>query len=131
MRGGFDGLRGFAIRATNAWLVSFAVLFQLLLPAAGLPTSPDALQRTAICSTGHTGDAAADAPANSSDDPHSTLCRTICALNQVVQVGVAPDVSYQLAPLSTARRRIEPATDDRLILVRAPAPYSSRAPPTA
>jgi hypothetical protein len=124
MRGGFHGLRSVAIRAVVLWMVSFGLLFQGLLPAIGLPSTPQAQTLAALCT--HAAD---DAPANSSDDPHSSLCGSICALIHAAQFFVAPAVSLAIVALPTRWQRIDLAASDRLILVRAATPYSSRAPP--
>uniref|UniRef100_Q07PU6 DUF2946 domain-containing protein n=1 Tax=Rhodopseudomonas palustris (strain BisA53) TaxID=316055 RepID=Q07PU6_RHOP5 len=125
MRGGFHGLRSVAVRAVVLWMVSFGLLFQALLPAIGLPSTPQAQTLAALC-VAH----ADQAPANSSDDPHSALCLSVCALIHAAQFFVAPVVSPAIVALSTRWQRIDLASNDRLILVRTATPYSSRAPPT-
>ena len=126
MRGGFHGLRSVAVRAVVLWMVSFGLLFQALLPAIGLPSTPQAQTLAALC-VAHVTD---QAPANSSDDPHSALCLSVCALIHAAQFFVAPAVSPAIVALSTRWQRIDLASNDRLILVRTATPYSSRAPPT-
>ena len=126
MRGGFHSLRCVAVRAVVLWMVSFGLLFQALVPALGLPSTPQAQTLAALCA--HAAD---DAPANSSDDPHSALCRSVCALIHVAQFFVAPAGLPAIATISTRWQRIDLASNDRLILVRTATPYSPRAPPTA
>jgi hypothetical protein len=106
-------------------MVSFGLLFQALVPALGLPSTPQAQTLAALC-VAHAAD---EAPANSSDDPHASLCGAICALIHAAQFFVAPAVSPAIVAQATRSRRIDLASDDRLIIVRAATPYSSRAPP--
>jgi hypothetical protein len=109
------------------WTVSFGLLFQALVPAIGLPSTPQAQTLAALC-IAHITD---DAPANSSDDPHSSLCGSICALIHAAQFFVAPVGSLAFTQLPTRWQRIDFASTDRLIIERATTPYSSRAPPAA
>jgi hypothetical protein len=125
MSGGFQGLRCFAVRAVVLWMGSFGLLFQALLPAVGLPSTPQAQTLAALC-IAHAAD---EAPANSSDDPHTSLCASICALIHAAQFFVAPVASPAIFAGPTRWQRIDPAASDRLFLVRAATPYSPRAPP--
>jgi len=106
-------------------MVSFGLLFQALLPAVGLPSTPQAQTLAALCV--HAAD---EAPANSSDNPHASLCGSICALIHAAQFFVAPVVSPAIVARPARWQRIDLAANDRLILVRTAAPYSPRAPPT-
>jgi hypothetical protein len=106
-------------------MVSFGLLLQALLPAIGLPATPQTQTLAALC-IAHAAD---EAPANSSDDPHSSLCGSICALIHAAQFFVAPVASPAIVAGPTRWQRIDLAASDRLILVRAATPYSSRAPP--
>jgi hypothetical protein len=107
-------------------MVSFGLLFQGLLPALGLPSTPQTQTLAALC-VAHAGD---EAPANSSDDPHSALCLSVCALIHAAQFFVAPVVSPAIVARLARWQRIDLASNDRLILVRTATPYSPRAPPT-
>lgn len=108
-----------------AWFVSFGLLFQALLPATGLPSIPAAQSLVALCiAHAETGDQPA-----SPDDPHSTLCRAVCALIHAAQFVVALDVSYALVVLPTRSKLLDIGADDRSIITRTTTAYSSRAPP--
>lgn len=133
MRGGLNGLRSLAVQAVAAWLVSFGLLFQALLPSIGVPSTPGAQSLAAqslaaLCSSAHPD--AGDQP-NSPDDPHSKLCRSICALIHVGQFSIAPVVSYAVVVPRLRSHRIDVRADDPLVIVRAATAYSSRAPPAA
>jgi len=113
-----------------AWMVAFALLFQMVLPIlAAEARADDPLNVLGVICTDHV--AQPDSGRSVPNDKTLNDCCTVCALLHAAQLAMPAGAISVPVMWPTPSRPLDRDRDDLPTNASAPVPYSSRAPPLA